>query len=144
LLTNSFRNSTRRKLLKRQFLAHVGKEDSQPSCEFTKRYVKEPAWSEPLRMIANEIGVPTTASPGDAMAIRAGARLIEMALKADPVYAGELAYQCGASVWKEIGGALAQDLHTAYGVPDEHFRQRPLAGMLASGLEHFKDIVFHF
>ncbi len=128
-------------LLKRQLLALVGKGDSQPICEFTKRYVNEPAWSEPLWMIANEIGGAATASLGDAMAIRAGALLIDMALKVDPVFAAELAYLCGTTVWKEIGGPLAQRLRVMYGVPDEHLRQRALAGMLASGAEDFKDIV---
>jgi|SRR5580700_2295202 hypothetical protein len=64
-----------------------------------------------------------------------------MALKADPVYAAELAYLCGPAAWKEIGGALAQRLRAMYGLPDEHFRQRALAGMLASGSGEFKDIV---
>jgi HEAT repeat protein len=128
-------------LLKRQLLALVGQPDSQKICEYTKRYVNEPAWSEPLRMIANEIGVATTASAADITLVRAGVLLIEMALKADPVYAAELAYLSGASVWKEIESALAQRLRALYSVPDEHFRQRALAGMLASGSEDFKDIV---
>src|SRR5580692_8932605 len=63
-----------------------------------------------------------------------------MALKADPVYAAELAYLCGPAAWKEIGGALAQRLRAMYSVPDEHFRQRALAGMLASGSQDFKDV----
>lgn len=129
-------------LLKRQLLALVGKGDSQEICDYTKRYINEPAWSEPLLMIANEIGVTaTTASPGDGTVIRSGRLLIEMAIKVDPVFAAELAHLCGASVWKEIGSALAQRLRVMYGVPDEHFRQRALAGMLASGSEDFKDVV---
>jgi hypothetical protein len=128
-------------LLKRQLLALVGSWDSQNICDYTKRYMNEPAWSEPLRMIANETGVMATASPGDGTAIRSGRLLIEMAVKADPVFAAELAYLCGASVWKEIGSALAQRLRAMYGVPDEHFRQRALAGMLASGSQDFKDVV---
>lgn len=126
-------------LLKRQLLALVGEKDSQKICEYTKIYVNEPAWSEPLQMIANEIGV--TASAADATAVRAGALLIEMALKADPVYAAELAYMCGASVWKEVASALVQRLRAMYGMPDEHFRELAVAGMLASGSEDFKDIV---
>jgi len=126
-------------LLKHLLLALVGKDDSHAVCEYTKRYVNEPTWSEPLRMIASDIGV--SASAGDAVATRAGALLIEMALKVDPVYAAELAYMCGASVWKEIGGALAQRLRAMYGAPDEHVRQCALAGMLASGSEDFKDVL---
>lgn len=126
-------------LLKRQLLALIGEKDGQKICGYTKVYVNEPAWSEPLRMIANEIGV--TASATDATTARAGALLIEMALKADPVYAAELAYLCGASVWKEIRSALTQRLRAMYGMRDEHFRQLALAGMLASGSEDFKDIV---
>jgi hypothetical protein len=44
-------------LLKRQLLEFIGKSDSQEICEYTKKYLNEPAWSEPLRMIANELGV---------------------------------------------------------------------------------------
>ncbi len=128
-------------LLKRQLLALVGNGDSQHISEYTKRYVNEPAWSEPLRMIANEIGVAATTSAADVTALRAGALLIEMALRADPVFAAVLAYLCGASVWKEIGSALAQCLRELYNMPDEHFRQRALAGMFASGSEDFKDVV---
>ena len=126
-------------LLKRQLLALVGKDDSHAICEYAKRYVNEPAWSEPLRMIAGDIGV--SASGGDVAATHAGALLIEMALKVDPVYAAELAYLCGAAVWKESGDALAQRLRAMYGAPDEHVRQCALAGMLASGSEDFKDLL---
>ena len=66
-------------------------------------------------MIADEIGV-ATASVGDATTVRVGALLINMALRADPVYTAELAYLCGASVWKEVGGTLAKRLRAMYGV----------------------------
>ena len=129
------------RLLQRQLLALVRERDSEAICQFTKRYVNEPAWSEPLRMIADEIGGGATKSIDGATATRMGALLIDMALMADPVFAAELAYLCGASVWKESGSALAQRLRTMYRVLDEHFRQRALAAMLASGSRDFKDIV---
>lgn len=128
-------------LLKRQLLALVAKGESKTICEFTKCYVNEPAWSEPLRMIANEIGMGATASLDGSTAIRAGALLIDMALKADTVYAAELGYLCGASVWKEIGRAVVDRLRSLYGVTDENVRQRAVAGMLASGSDEFKDII---
>ena len=126
-------------ILKRQLLTLVSSGDGQGIFDFTKCYVNEPAWSEPLRMIANQIGI--AASAGNVAATRAGALLIEMALRTNPVWAAELAYLCGPSVWKEIGGALAQNLRELYNVPDEHFRQLGLAGMLASGSDDFKDIL---
>jgi hypothetical protein len=128
-------------LLKRQLLSLSDNVNAQAICEFTKRYVNEPAWSEPLRMIANEIGVTTAGTPADTTAARTGALLIGMALKVDPVFAAELAHLCGAIVWKEIGGAVSERLRAMYGALDEHLRELAVAGMLASGSEDFKDIV---
>jgi hypothetical protein len=128
-------------LLKRDLVALCGNGDSQAICEYTKRYVNEPAWSEPLRMIASEIAVATTGSGADKDAGRAGVLLVDMALKADPVFAAELAYLCGPSVWKEGGGALSKRLRNMYSSTDKHLRERALAGMIASGAEDFKDVV---
>jgi hypothetical protein len=128
-------------LLKRQLKTLVGKENPRQICEFTKRYTNEPAWSAPLRMIANEIGVATVESQADTESIGTGALLVRMALKADPVFAAELGYLCGAYVWREVGDTLSQNLRTMYSQSDEHCRQLALAGMLASGSEDFKDII---
>jgi hypothetical protein len=105
-------------------------------------HINEPAWTEPLRMIADDIGAsaaPLTAP--DAKALRAGALLIHMALRTNPIWAAELSYLCGASVWKEVGSLLAKVLRAIYSVRDEHSRQLAVAGMLASGSDEFKDIV---
>ena len=128
-------------LLQRRLLALTEKDAPQEVLEFTKRYVNEPAWTEPLRMIAEDIGVTSTASPDNVKVVRSGALLIGMALKCDPVYAAELSYLCGASVWKEIRGDLAQRLRSLYQAPDEHCRESALAGILASGSGEFRDII---
>lgn len=128
-------------LLKRQLLALTQKDDPQGVLEFTKRYVNQPVWTEPVRMIAEDIGVASTVSPDDANVVRSGALLVGMALRCDPVYAAELSYLCGPSVWKEIRGETAQRLRLLYQAPDEHSRERALAGMLATGSDEFRDII---
>jgi hypothetical protein len=73
--------------------------------------------------------------------VKAGKRLIEMALSVDPIFAAELSRLCGGLVWKEIRGAVAERLRSWYGVADENHRQCSLAGMLASGSDDFSDII---
>jgi hypothetical protein len=127
-------------LLKHRLLALAEEDDPQGVLEFTKRYVNQPVWTEPLRMIAEDIGVASTASPDDAN-IRSGTLLVRMALECDPVYAAELSYLCGPSVWKEIRGDFSERLRSLYQAPDKHHRELALAGMLATGSDEFKDII---
>ena len=128
-------------LLKRQLWELVEKDNLTPNREFAKRYMNEPAWEEPLRMVAEEIGVRSAEAPGDPDVIRAGKRLIEMALCIDPIFAGELSHLCGKVVWKEVRSAVGERLRSWYGVADENHRQCALAGMLATGSDDFIDII---
>jgi hypothetical protein len=128
-------------LLKRELSELLERDDPEGIRAFTKRYVNEPVWSEPLRMIASEIGLTSLGSPLDAEPTRAGVLLIEMALRSDPVFAAEIAYFCGDLVRKEIGNLVGHRLRALYSVPDDHCRRRALAGMLASGSQDFRDIV---
>ncbi len=125
-------------LLKQQLLVLVQRETPQTALDYTNHYLNEPAWSEPLRMIANEIGVPAAIDP---LPTRSGVLLIQMALSADLIFAAELACLCALPVWKEIRGALAGHLRSLYAAPEVHARQRALAGMLATGSDEFKDII---
>jgi len=128
-------------LLKRQLSELVEKDNQTRNREFAKQYVNEPAWEEPLRMVAEEIGVRSAEMPGDSDTVRAGKRLIEMALSIDPIFAGELSHLCGEVVWKEVRSAVGDWLRSWYGVADENHRQCALAGMVATGSNDFIDII---
>jgi hypothetical protein len=110
------------------------------SVEFTKSYVNEPAWTEPLRLLADDIRGRSGAADG-ARAIQAGTLLVTMALSVDPVFAAELARLCGAHVWKEVRKAVGERLRSLFAYPDPNYRNCALAGMLASGSDDFKDII---
>lgn len=130
------------KLLKRLLAGLVEKEDAKAILDFTKRYVNEPAWEEPLRMIAEEVGIGGATPADTEAALKIGALLVRMALKCDPVYAAELAYFCGPLVWKQVGGEVGNDLRSMYASTDHNHQERALVGMLASGSSDFGDILF--
>jgi HEAT repeat protein len=128
-------------LIKRQLWEIADKDDQSQSREFAKQYVNEPAWEEPLCMVAEEIGVRSAAAHGGLDIVRAGKRLIEMALGIDPIFAAELSHSCGEVVWKEVGGAVGHRLRSWYGLADENHKQCALAGMVATGSADFIDII---
>lgn len=126
--------------LKQRLLALAESEDPQAILSFTKRYVNDLRWDEPLRMIGAFIGKDRNKDPH---LIQSGAALVEMALRCDLVFAAELAHLCGPEVWKHAGGAVADQLRFLYNSPEKHDRERAFAGMLASGSADFKDIVLN-
>jgi hypothetical protein len=128
-------------LLKHQLWELVEKDNQIWNREFTKQYVNEPAWEEPLCMVAEEIGVRSAEASGDSDVVRAGKLLIEMALSIDPIFAGELSHLCGKVVWKEVRGVVGERLRSWYGVADDNHRQCALAGMIATGSDDFIDII---
>ncbi|MDP1992290.1 MAG: hypothetical protein Q8K00_14870 [Syntrophales bacterium] len=128
-------------LLKRQLRELIEKDNQDRNRVFTKHYVNEPVWEEPLRMVAEEIDVLSAEKTGDLAVVRVGKRLIEMALSVDPIFAGELSRLCGKLVWKEVRSIVNERLRSWYGVSDENHRQCALAGMLASGSDDFIDII---
>ena len=128
-------------LLKRQLWELVERDNQDRNRVFTKHYVNEPVWEEPLRMVAEEIHVRSVEKPDEQDAVKAGKRLIEMALGVDPIFAGEISRFCGKLVWKEVRSIVGERLRSWYGVADENHRQCALAGMLASGSDDFIDII---
>lgn len=108
--------------------------------EFAKDYVNDPKWEEPLRMIAEEIGVLSLAAAGG-VELALGKRLVEVALTVDPIFAAELSRLSGGLVWKEVRIAVGERLRSWYNANDENHRQCALAGMLASGSDDFADII---
>jgi hypothetical protein len=108
---------------------------------FTVEYVNDPAWGEPLRMIAETFAEVPGEGEDDKRNTRAGGKLVAMALAVDLVFAGELAQLCGANVWKEVRTLVVERFRTIYAIHDEDYRQYALAAMLATGADDFNDII---
>ena len=108
---------------------------------FTADYVNDPAWAEPLRMIADTFAEQSGDDKTDKRNTGAGGKLVEMALALDPVFAGELAQLCGAAVWNEVREAVCERFHGVYAIRDGSYRQYALAAMLATGADDFADII---
>ena len=108
---------------------------------FMADYVNDPAWAEPLRMIAETLAEQTGDGGTDKRNTRAGRKLVEMALVVDLVFAGELAQLCGAAVWDEVRAAVAERFRAVYAIRDDNYRQCALAAMLATGAYDFSDII---
>jgi hypothetical protein len=105
--------------------------------KFAKQYVNEPRWGESLRMLAEDIA----ANSGKTAAVKAGAKLVLMALHVDGIFAADLANAAGPAVWSEVRADVGKRLRAWYAQKDGHHRQCALAAMLATGSDDFKDIL---
>jgi NACHT C-terminal Alpha/Beta 2 len=122
-------------------LLDVRDDDHDAIGRFTADYVNDPAWAEPLRMIAVMFAEKTGDDETEKRNTRAGGNLVVMALAVDPAFAGELAQLCGAAVWKEVRTAVGKRFRGIYEIRDGNYRQYALAAMLATGADDFSDIV---
>jgi len=116
-------------------------DDHDATGRFTADFVNDPAWAEPLRMIAETFAEQTSAVGTDTRTTRAGEKLVEMALAVDLVFAGELVQLCGAAVWNGVRAAACERFRAVYAIRDDNFRQYALAAMLATGADDFSDII---
>lgn len=105
--------------------------------KFARQYVNEPRWGESLRMLAEDIA----ANSGKTTAVKAGAKLVLMALHVDGIFAADLANAAGPAVWSEVREGVGKRLRAWYAEKDGHHRQCALAAMLATGSGDFKDIL---
>lgn len=108
---------------------------------FTSDYVNDPAWAEPIRMIAETFAEQTGDTETDEKNTRAGCKLVEMALTVDPVFAGEIAHYCGVVVWNEVRTIVSEHIRAIYSVRDGAYKQYALAAMLATSSDDFSDII---
>jgi hypothetical protein len=125
----------------RSRLLDLRDDDRDATGRFTADYVNDPAWAEPLRMIAETFAEQTGDVGTDTRTTRAGAKLVEMALAVDLVFAGELAQLCGAAVWNGVRATVGERFRAVYSIRDGNFRQHALAAMLATGVDDFSDII---
>jgi hypothetical protein len=114
--------------------------DATPQPGFVSNYVNEPAWTQPLEMLADLIG-RSIAQESLPNAVAMGRSLVEMALPVDAVFAAKLARLCGAEVWSETRVPVSTRLRQLYDSGHQLHREIGLAGMVASGSEDFKDVL---
>ena len=126
--------------LRRQLL-DLRDDESNAIGRFTADYVNQPVWGEPLRMIAVSLAEESGDAGADRRNARAGAKLVQMALAVDFVFAGELARLCGATVWDEVGTVVGDRFRAVYAMRDGNFQHYAVAAMLATGMGDFSDIV---
>lgn len=122
-------------------LLELRDDDHDATGRFTANYVNDPAWAEPLRMIAETFAEQTGDGEIDRRNTRAGGKLVAMALAVDLVFAGELARLCGTAVWNEVRAAVGERIRAVYAIRDGSFRQYSIAAMLATGADDFNDII---
>ena len=108
--------------------------------DFAARYVNEPAWTQPVEMLAEFIGRHTEDEPLP-NAVAMGQALVEMALPLDAVFAAKLARLCGPEIWRVTREALGARLRQLWQSSISQHRDIAVAGMVASGSEDFKDIL---
>jgi hypothetical protein len=108
--------------------------------DFAARYVNEPAWTQPVEMLAEFIGRHTADEPLS-NAVPMGRALVEMALPLDAAFAAKLARLCGPEVWRATREALSARLRQLWQSSFSQHREIAIAGMVASGSEDFKDIL---
>ena len=116
-------------------------DDRDATGGFTADYVNDPAWAEPLRMIAETFAEQTGDGAMDKRNTHAGAKLVAMGLDVDLVFAGELAQLCGAAVWNEVRVAVGRRFRAVNAIHDGKYQQYALAAMLATGADDFSDII---
>ena len=124
-----------------QQLLHLRDDDRDASDHFTTDYVNDPAWAEPLRMIAETFAEQSGDDGADTRNTRAGVRLVKMALAVDLVFAGELARLCGSVVWREVSVVVGERLRAVHAMGNGSYRQYALGAMLATGSDAFSDII---
>jgi hypothetical protein len=108
--------------------------------DFAARHVNEPAWTQPVEMLAEFIGRPT-ADERLPNAASMGQSLVEMALPLDAVFAAKLARLCGPEAWRATREALGARLRQLWQSSLSQHKEIAVAGMVASGSEDFKDIL---
>ncbi len=128
-------------MLKGVLAGIVATDDDAQRKTFVRSYVNAPAWDQPLRMLAEDLGEASVALRDDAHLVPSGELLIGMALECDPVFAAELSYLCGPLVWKTVGTNLGHRFRALYASDNPPYRGIALAAMLATGSDDFTDIL---
>jgi hypothetical protein len=113
-----------------------GYSDEMSLRSFIATYINDPAWTEPLLMMAEMLGRRTGAN-NEACADA----LIRGALEVDALFAAELSYSCGAKLWERVGRPVASRLRQMYWSHNQTCKSIGLRGMLATGQHEFADVL---
>jgi hypothetical protein len=126
--------------LERRLRAVLIDNSASKRADFIRSFVNRPAWTEPLEMLAESL---SEAEPNVGMALNRDTAhmLVEMSLAVDLVFAAHLASILRLASSDPVAQKLASGLREWYASTDDHHRQCALAGMLASGMDAFGDIV---
>lgn len=108
---------------------------------FASECLNAPAWDEPVRMVAEVIGLEPDGFSQSSKPVGAGGLLVELAMECDLVFAAELFRLCGQSVRRDVGPAIDARLRSWLSVPDDHHQKCALTAILASGYDGFRDIL---
>ena len=123
-------------------LLHLRDDDRDASDHFTTDYVNDPAWAEPLRMIAETFAEQSGDDGADTRNTRAGVRLVKMALAVDLVFRR---WNCATVRLRRLGvksaSSAANVLRAVHAMGDGSYRQYALGAMLATGSDAFSDII---
>jgi hypothetical protein len=116
--------------------------DATADQAFAASYINKPMWEGPTRMVAEEIQLRTEENGTTKKdAIDSSVRLIRLALRVDPILAGDLSRLCGPAAWEAVRAEVSKVLRDWYAVGEIHHRQLALAAMLATGYDDFVDIL---
>lgn len=129
------------RFLLQKLIEIVGAGDANAHRTFSASYIDKPLWEEALLMVAEDVkrraAKPISRSEAEAL----GASLIGLTSTVDPIFAGELARNCGPELWPSIRGDLGAILRRWYTAQDSHHRQLALAAMFATAAEEFGGII---
>lgn len=102
-----------------------------------------PAWEEPLLLLIADLSLPTddmrrdtNLQPNRALS----EHLIRLTIPVDPIFAAELVRVSG--LWDDVKDRLEPVLRSWYSYQDREHQDCALAGMLATGVPAFADIIW--
>jgi energy-coupling factor transporter ATP-binding protein EcfA2 len=120
--------------------AHNSRIGSDLWTGFVEQFVNDPVWADALDMLMERVAAGNDRSSKIAIAPMAST-LLQMALQVDLNFAAELANTVSLPPNSPVAADLEARLRAEYKSKDEHHRNFAIAGMLASGLSTFRDIV---
>lgn len=110
-------------------------DDRKQTATFVQTYLNDPAWTEPLLMLAESLNGYSAESGPFTNAF------VGMAASVDLVFAAHLARVGALRADAPAARVVTEGLRAWYASTNEHHRRCALAGMLASGMDAFRDVV---
>lgn len=128
-------------LLRRELSSLVESNNPTARRRFMRDYLNRPAWEEPVRMLAEEVGGHELENGEGHKILAQGRYLIEMTIEVDPVFAADLSRLCGDRISAAVSALVSKRLRGWYANADAYHRRCALGAMLASGSKDYADII---